>query len=291
MIRKRTLADKSVYQLAKEKKKPISPNKIETMYRITNTGDILLDDTGKPVTYQYVAPENVTDMTQEEYDAYWSQKEKEKQERAELRKKKAFSPAAKENATSKKSALPISVDAYARKRIVCFDTETTGVDPSKDELLQITIFDGTGKEIYSSLVKPEYHASWYQAQLVNHISPKDVRNSPSARDIAKTVNRIFQEADIIVGHNVKFDMDMISAGCGTKFDGKIIHDTLKVFRTQFPKGSHKLRDAVMIYCPEELKVYDNNAHKADTDAKATLAVFRAQIEKEKGKTEDYDYDR
>ena len=77
MIRKRTLADKSVYQLAKEKKKPISPDKIETMYRITNTGDILLDDTGKPVTYQYVAPENVIDMTQEEYDAYWSKKEKE----------------------------------------------------------------------------------------------------------------------------------------------------------------------------------------------------------------------
>ena len=67
MIRKRTLADKSVYQLAKEKKKPISPDKIETMYRITNTGDILLNDTGKPATYQYVAPENVIDMTQEEH--------------------------------------------------------------------------------------------------------------------------------------------------------------------------------------------------------------------------------
>lgn len=294
MIRKRTLADKSVYQLAKEKKRPISPDKIETMYRITSTGDILLDEMGNPITYQYVAPENVIDMTQEEYDTYWTQKEKERQERAELRKKKSTSLAGKDfhpNKQEKKSALPILTEEYEGKKIICFDTETTGVDPNKDELLQITIFDGNGKEIYSSLIKPEYHASWYQAQLVNHISPKDVRNSPSARDIAEEINQIFQEADIIVGHNVKFDMDMVSAGCGTKFDGKIIHDTLKVFRTQFPKGSHKLRDAVITYCPEELKAYDKNAHKADTDAKATLAVFRAQIEKEKGKTEDYDYDR
>ena len=286
MIRKRTLADKSVYQLAKEKKKPISPDKIETMYRITSTGDILLDDTGKPVTYQYVAPENVIDMTQEEYDAYWSQKEKEKQERAELRKKKSTSIAGKrihQNKQTKKSVLPIPTEDYEGKRIICFDTETTGVDPNKDELLQVTIFDGNGKEIYSSLVKPQYHASWYQAQLVNHISPKDVRYSPSARDIANEVNRIFQEADVIVGHNVRFDMDMISAGCGTKFDGKVIHDTLKIFRTQYPKGSHKLRDAIIAYCPEELRAYDKNAHKADTDAKATLAVFRAQIEKEKNK--------
>ena len=294
MIRKRTLADKSVYQLAKEKKKPISPDKIETMYRITSTGEILLDDTGKPVTYQYVAPENVIDMTQEEYDAYWSQKEKEKQERAELRKKKSASLAGKkfhQNKQEKKSALPIPTEDYEGKRVICFDTETTGVDPNKDELLQVTIFDGNGKEIYSSLVKPQYHASWYQAQLVNHISPKDVRYSPSARDIANEINRIFQEADVIVGHNVKFDMDMISAGCGTKFDGKIIHDTLKIFRNQYPKGSHKLRDAIIAYCPEELKAYDKNAHKADTDAKATLAVFRAQIEKEKSKVDDYDYNR
>lgn len=46
-----------------------------------------------------------------------------------------------------------------------------------------------------------------------------------------------------------------------------------------------------VYCPEELKAYDKNAHKADTDAKATLAVFRAQIEKEKSKVDDYDYNR
>ena len=264
------------------------------MYRITNTGDILLDDTGKPVTYQYVAPENVIDMTQEEYDAYWSQKEKEKQERVELRKKKSTPLAGRvfhRDKQAKKSILPIPTEDYEGKRIICFDTETTGVDPNKDELLQVTIFDGNGKEIYSSLVKPQYHASWYQAQLVNHISPKDVRYSPSARDIANEVNRIFQEADVIVGHNVKFDMDMISAGCGTKFDGKVIHDTLKIFRTQFPKGSHKLRDAIIAYCPEELKAYDKNAHKADTDAKATLAVFRAQIEKEKSKVDDYEYDR
>lgn len=290
-IRKRTLSDKSVYQLAKEKKKPISPDKIETMYRITNTRDILLDDKGQPVTYQYVAPENVVDMTQEEYDTYWKQKEQERINRVNQRKKTSH---AEKDYTSKqgyKSDLPIPAEEYKNKKIICFDTETTGVDPNRDEILQITIFDGDGKEIYSSFVKPEYHASWYEAQLVNHISPKDVRYSPSARDIAEEVNRIFQEADIIVGQNVKFDMDMTKVIFGTDFSGKIIHDTLKVFRAQYPKGSHKLRDAVITYCPEELKSYDKNAHKADTDAKATLAVFYAQIEKDKEKTQDYEYER
>ncbi len=48
-----------------------------------------------------------------------------------------------------------------------------------------------------------------KAQEVHGISDEDVANCPPFKDIAGDFFRTIIEADIIVGHNVKFDIDMI----------------------------------------------------------------------------------
>ena len=60
---------------------------------------------------------------------------------------------------------------------IVIDTETTGLDPEKDELLQVSIIDIDGNELFNSYFKP--HAiSWHEAEKVNHISPEMVQNRP-----------------------------------------------------------------------------------------------------------------
>ncbi len=42
-----------------------------------------------------------------------------------------------------------------KSRILVFDVETTGLSPTLDEILQITVLDGYGSELFSSYIKPE----------------------------------------------------------------------------------------------------------------------------------------
>lgn len=38
---------------------------------------------------------------------------------------------------------------------IVIDTETTGLDPEKDELLQVSIIDDEGNVLFNSLFRPE----------------------------------------------------------------------------------------------------------------------------------------
>lgn len=109
------------------------------------------------------------------------------------------------------------------KLIVFFDTETTGLmDKSLPleeracivQLAYITaMYDGEMVNIVDKknlFVKPliPIHP---KAQEVHGISDEDVENCPPFKDIAGDFFRAIMEADMVVGHNVKFDIDMVEA--------------------------------------------------------------------------------
>ena len=59
-----------------------------------------------------------------------------------------------------------------REGVICFDTETTGLDAGgRDEILQLSIVDGTGAVLFSDYVRPEHRQRWPKAQEVNGITP------------------------------------------------------------------------------------------------------------------------
>jgi DNA polymerase III alpha subunit (gram-positive type) len=66
-------------------------------------------------------------------------------------------------ATKKASKLP-DMD---KSKILVFDVETTGLEPAIDEIIQITILDGYGSELFSSYIKPVRHKIWEQAPMVS----------------------------------------------------------------------------------------------------------------------------
>lgn len=163
--------------------------------------------------------------------------------------------------------------------LICFDTETTGLSADKgDELLQISMYDGKNERL-STFMHPYNKKTWNGAMAVNHITPKMVENAPYPIDIAPQVRDLIESAKIITGYNINFDIRFFEKCLGIDFSNKQIIDLCKIFKDYRPSGSHKLRDALLEFCPESLHEYDNGAHFADTDTKATVELFHAMNEK------------
>lgn len=111
--------------------------------------------------------------------------------------------------------------------IVCFDTETTGIDPwDNNEILQVSFVDGEGNVLLNSLVKPVNRQRWPNAEKVNGISPKMVKEAPTLSELAPQIRGILDSAKILVAYNMKFDVSFLNAS-GLGF-GKYIHPETKV---------------------------------------------------------------
>ena len=89
--------------------------------------------------------------------------------------------------TKKASQLP-SMD---KSKILVFDVETTGLNSAIGEIIQITILDGYGSELFSSYIKPVRHKIWTEAQRVNGIKYSMVKNAPTFRKVKKEIQEIF----------------------------------------------------------------------------------------------------
>jgi len=244
---------KTIKQWEKEGRIPVSDKYVKLYYATNKEGQVVIDKkTGKPAPYYYVAPEHTK----------------------EIEKDVSFS-----------SPSRFSIE---NKKIICFDTETTGFS-KWDEIIQISVFEMDSNtleinEVLSTLVKPVMKRSWNEASKVNGIYPEDVKDAPTMRELKSFLQNVFQSADIIVGHNVSFDIKMLKQCAYISLDKKEIFDTLRLFKQDRSEGKHKLINAVEYYIPEQKEWFEAGAHKADTDTKATLMILREMIQRDKEKT-------
>lgn len=94
------------------------------------------------------------------------------------------------------------------------NTETTGLDPGKDHIVQLStrLVSTTGSQDYNQLVHPENFATPITATKVHGITNKVASlRRISITQILEDVSRQIEQADIIVGHNVEYDIAIIIA--------------------------------------------------------------------------------
>ncbi|MCR5623180.1 MAG: 3'-5' exonuclease [Treponema sp.] len=175
--------------------------------------------------------------------------------------------------SGKTSSEPQTVNVNPDK-IIIFDTETTGTDSSKDEILELAIMNGSGDVLFNERIKPLHRKRWPNAEAVHGISPKDVQDCKTFAEYQNQIQSIFDEADVIVGYNVEFDKKFVSAA-GIHFNEKYTSDVMKEFADERKiwddvHGHNKwfkLEEAAKFYN------YTFEAHHALDDAKATLYIF------------------
>ena len=140
----------------------------------------------------------------------------------------------------KEQSLKIYPESY-----VVLDIETTGLSAQKDSIIELSalrVNDNKVVDEFSELVNPECYVSPYISYLTG-ITFKMMNEAPRLPDVlGRFVD--FVADDMVVGHNITFDISFINRNkqlCfDTGFDNDYI-DTLKLSRMFLPQlKSHKL---------------------------------------------------
>jgi DNA polymerase III subunit epsilon len=90
---------------------------------------------------------------------------------------------------------------------VILDTETTGKDSSKSEVVEIGIVDHRGQTLLSERVKPKYEIS-VDAQRIHHITNSDVINAPPFSEVWPRILLQLSGKRIVV-YNAQFDSGIL----------------------------------------------------------------------------------
>ena len=172
-------------------------------------------------------------------------------------------------------------DSITLQSIICVDTETTGKYSGRDEILQLAIIDGTGKILFNELIKPARRKRWPEAQEINGITPAMVKDKQPLLFYEHKLNAIFYSASVIVGYNLKFDLDFLKKGgidgAYNEYDSHLYYDVMEKFAPiygQYDVYHGDFRWKKLKTCARYYKYqWDGKPHDALADAKATLHCF------------------
>jgi DNA polymerase-3 subunit epsilon len=166
-----------------------------------------------------------------------------------------------------------------KKPICFFDLETTGVNISKDRIVEIAIlkvFPNEKKESKTWIVNPEMTIP-DEVIAIHGISNEDVIGKPIFKEIAKEVYNMIKDSDLGGFNSNRFDIPLLAEEmlrADVDFDMKncLAIDVQTIFHKM---EQRTLSAAYKFYCHQELE----GAHGAEADTNATYEVLKAQIAK------------
>ncbi len=177
---------------------------------------------------------------------------------------------------------------YPGAKVLVFDTETTGVDTSKetkDRVVQFSAImykvDKNGqleKEDWVDMyINPEVPMP-ASASKVNGITDEILEKAPVMNYVFDRIYKLLCDANVWVGHNIKFDIDMMIAEakrCNHQLPKRSYIDTLTLGRYWFEYGkevpNYKLSTLFSYLYPEVELQFHNSME--DVAATAKLLQF------------------
>lgn len=163
--------------------------------------------------------------------------------------------------------------------IAFFDLETTGINISKDRIVEISIIKvhPNGEELEQTYrVNPEMHIP-EEASAVHGLYDDDLKDCPTFKEIAKTVAKFIEGCDLGGFNSNKFDIPLLAEEflrVGVDIDLRKRHfvDVQNIFHKM---EKRTLVAAYKFYCHKELE----GAHGANADTRATYEVLKAQLDR------------
>lgn len=177
-----------------------------------------------------------------------------------------------------------------KKPLIIFDLETTGLDFIKDRIIQMSYIkvspDGT--EVRKNLfVNPGRPIPQEVVELTG-ISDEDVKDAPTFKQLAATLEQEFTGCDFAGYNSNHFDVPMLAeeflrAGIDFDFNKCRLIDAQTIFMKMERRN---LAAAYKFYCGRKMED-DFKAHRADQDTEATYRVLMGQVDRyAPGKQED-----
>ena len=155
---------------------------------------------------------------------------------------------------------------------VAIDTETTGLEPESDRIIEVGAVKFRGDEVlgvFQSFVNPGERLSRFIRDYTG-ITQRDVDGAPYFPDVATELLPFIDGAPV-VGHNVGFDLGFLRSH-GLPLDGPV-SDTYDLGRVFVPWASYHSLTGLA----KELNVPVVRAHRAADDAETTRRVFVALL--------------
>ena len=175
------------------------------------------------------------------------------------------------------SAWRSTQQSLSEVEFVILDTETTGLRPGPDRVIELAGIRMRGGEVlssFSSLLNPGRRLPLFIIKFTG-ITQEMVAYAPKAQDVLPNFFH-FIDGAILVGHNIGFDIGFLSyearlLGRNFPIDGL---DTITLARRFLPG----LRRFKLDIVAEHLKIPAANRHRAVGDAKVTAAIFVRLLE-------------
>ncbi len=169
------------------------------------------------------------------------------------------------------------VGAMSEPRIVIFDVETTGMDKQKDQIIELCMQFGLDDDAESRTWRMRPSVTMDPgAQAVHGISMEDLAECPPFSDVADELRALFADADMLVGYNLRFDIDMLQAEylrlrqAPVDLTDKLVVDPFRLWQQCEPRS---LMDAHKRFAGGEFE----SAHSAAADVAATGRVLRGMV--------------
>ena len=152
--------------------------------------------------------------------------------------------------------------------IVSLDIETTGLDESRDSIIEVAAVKFNGRRVeaeFSTLVNPGKHIPDFISGLTG-IDDAMVREAPRLRDIAPDLTAFVSDAPIL-GHNVKFDIGFLRKAGLFQFQQTL--DTYELASVLMPAASRYNLGSL----GQQLNIPLPATHRALDDARVTQACY------------------
>ncbi|MCD6359161.1 MAG: DEAD/DEAH box helicase family protein, partial [Dehalococcoidia bacterium] len=157
---------------------------------------------------------------------------------------------------------------------VSFDLETTGLDPEKDNIIEIGAVKFRGEETldtFHTLVNPHTDFSYYVKRLTG-INSRELESAPEFSDVIGEFTS-FVDDHIMIGQSLKFDLKFLAAQGINPTNN--FYDTLDMAKLLLSQVASYSLGSLAVH----LKITQDTPHRALPDALLTRDVFLALLKR------------
>ncbi len=171
------------------------------------------------------------------------------------------------------------MELFLTRPLVVFDLETTGTHVGSDRIVQICllkVMPDHSELVRNYLVNPGIPIP-PESTKYHGIRDEDVLGKPTFKELAGEIAAFIGNSDLAGYNSNKFDIPLlVEEFLRAEHEFDLKHRNLIDVQNIFHKMEQRtLKAAYRFYCGQELI----NAHDAEADTRATLAVLKAQVER------------